>query len=281
MTEKIGLIAGSGQFPILFAQAARKRGFQIYTAAFKDETDPSLDQYVTSLEWFYVGQIKKLIRYFREHTISQAVMLGAISKPRAFSSIRPDTKALSLIAGMLHTHDDALLRRFADMLENEGIQIKASTFLLPELLAPAGIWTRRKPSRDENKDIDVGWAIAKAVGRLDIGQCIVVRGGSVLAVEAIEGTDAAIARGGGFGKGNAVAVKVCKPSQDFRFDVPAVGLNTIETMHSAKVKTLAVEAGKVVVFDRQVMIQRADEYGISIVAIENEPPADPKLPTER
>lgn len=267
MTERIGLIAGSGQFPILFAKAGRQKGWQIYTAAYKEEADPALDQLSVSFEWFYVGQIKKLIKYFHKHKVTQAVMMGAISKPRMFVNVRPDTKALAMIAGMRHTHDDAILRGFADILEKEGIRIRSSTFLLPEMLAPPGIWTRRKPSKTENKDITLGWSIAKEIGRLDIGQCIVLRNGSVLAVEAIDGTDATIIRGGELGKGEAVVVKVCKPDQDMRFDVPAIGLKTIETMHHANVKTLAIEAGKAVVFDHKAMVDLADKYRICIVAM--------------
>jgi DUF1009 family protein len=179
---------------------------------------------------------------------------------------------------MRHTNDDALLRRFADLLQEEGIYIKSSTFLLPEMLAPAGVWTRRPPSKKERKDIELGWSVAKEIGRLDIGQCIVVRDGSVLAVEAIEGTDAAISRGGKLGRGRAVVVKVCKPIQDLRFDVPAVGIQTVETMHAAGVQTLAVEAGKAVVFDRPDMIKLADKYKISIVAIEEEDPNQVVVP---
>jgi UDP-2,3-diacylglucosamine hydrolase len=270
MDDRIGLIAGSGQFPVIFARAAVEKGWRIHAAAYKNETDPILGQYVSSLEWFYVGQIKKIINYFRSHRVTQAVMMGAISKPKMFTHIRPDAKAIAMIAGMRHTNDDALLRRFADILQEEGIYIKSSTFLLPEMLAPAGVWTRRQPSKKERKDIELGWSVAKEIGRLDIGQCIVIRDGSVLAVEAIEGTDATISRGGKLGRGRAVVVKVCKPNQDMRFDVPAVGIQTVETMHAAGVQTLSVEAGKAVVFDRPDMIKLADKYKMSIVAIKEE-----------
>lgn len=270
MAEKIGLIAGGGQFPILFAKAARQKGWEVHAAAYINDADTALEQHVTSLQWFYLGQIKKLIKYFQQHQISQAVMMGTISKPRMFTNVRPDTKALALMAGLRHTHDDAILRGFAEILEKKGILIKPSTFLLPELLAPPGIWTRRKPSKDEKKDIDLGWSIAKEIGRLDIGQCIVLRNKSVLAVEAMEGTDATISRGGKLGKSKAVVVKICKPNQDMRFDIPAVGLNTIETMHAVDARTLAIEAGKAVVFDRQAMVEFADKYKISIVALEKE-----------
>ena len=270
MPKKIGLIAGNGQFPLLFAQTARQKGLEVYAVAYQGETDPTLVEHVVALEWLYLGQIKKIIKFFRSNDIKDAVMLGGVTKTKMFTNVRPDIKAVALLATMRHTHDDAILRAFAELLASEGVQIQASTFLLPELLAPAGNWTRRKPSRTETEDIRLGWEIAKEIGRLDIGQCVVTGGGTVLAVEAIEGTDAAIARGGALSKGQAVVVKVCKPNQDTRFDIPAVGLNTIETMQQAKIRTLAIEAGKAVVFDRETMIRTADRYGMTIIALNDD-----------
>ena len=271
MKDRIGLIAGSGQFPLLFAQAALEKGCQIFSAAFVDEADPQLREYSESIQWLYVGQINKLIKFFHQHGITRAVMMGAIRKTRMFTNVRPDFKALALIAGMRHTHDDAILRGFADVLEKEGIRIMPSTILLPDLLASPGVWTQRKPTRTETQDIRIGWNIAKEIGRLDIGQCVVIQSGSILAVEAIDGTDATIERGGRLGTGQAVVIKVCKPQQDLRFDVPAVGLQTIETMHAANVRVLAIEAHKAVVFDRQAMVERADACKIAIVAMDDEP----------
>jgi len=270
MPKKIGLIAGNGQFPLLFARTARQKGWEVYAVAYQGETDPTLVEHVVALEWLYLGQIKKIIKFFRSNDIKDAVMLGGVTKTKMFTNVRPDIKAVALLATMRHTHDDAILRAFAELLANEGVQIQASTFLLPELLAPAGTWTRRKPSRTEIEDIRLGWEIAKEIGRLDIGQCVVTGGGTVLAVEAIEGTDAAIARGGALSKGQAVVVKVCKPNQDTRFDIPAVGLNTIETMQQAKIRTLAIEAGKAVVFDRETMIRTADRYGMTIISLNDD-----------
>jgi len=195
-------------------------------------------------------------------------MMGAIKKTRIFTDVRPDTKALALVAGMRHTHDDGILRAFAGLLEKEGIAIRSSTMLMPEILAPPGCWSKRKPNAAEMEDVTLGWRLAKEIGRLDIGQCIVVGRGSVLAVEAIDGTDATIQRGGRLGRGKAVVVKVCKPGQDERFDIPAVGAETIETMHQSEAKVLVVEAGKAVVFDRKEMIDLADRYGIAIMAVE-------------
>lgn len=264
---KIGLIAGSGQFPMIFSKAAKAKGFDVYAVAYVNEADQNLEHHVEAIEWIHLGQLKRLLNFFKKNGVTKAVMMGAIRKTSMFSDVKPDMKAIMFFAGMRHTHDDGLLRAFARLLEKEGIRIEASTFLLPELLATEGCWTKQKPTRSEKADIDLGWKLAKEIGRLDIGQCIVVGGGSVLAVEAIDGTDATIKRGGKLGKGNAVVVKVCKPNQDIRFDIPAVGAQTIICMHEAGAKVLAIEAGKAVVFDRQEMVARADQYGISIVAI--------------
>ena len=264
--QRIGLIAGNGQFPLLFAQAARRKGWQVYAVGYEGETEPILAQHVEAMEWLYLGQIKRMLKFFRQHDITDGVMIGGITKTRMFTNVRPDIKAIALLAGMRHTHDDAILRAFADLLEKEGVRIHDSTFLLPEILAPEGVWTARKPSRSETEDMRLGWRIAKRIGHLDIGQCVVVAGGSVLAVEAIEGTDAAITRAGMLCKGQAVVVKVCKPNQDTRFDIPAVGMGTIETMQKANIKALAIEAGKAVVFDRDLMIQKANHYKMCIAA---------------
>lgn len=266
---RIGLIAGSGQFPIIFSRRARAEGFKIYAVAYHKETDPQLSDFVDEIEWIHLGQIKRLLNFFKKNGIGETVMLGSITKTRMFSDVRPDMKTIALIAKMRHTHDDGLLRAFAGLLEDEGIRVKPSTFLLPGLLAQEGCWTKRKPRRSESSDIDLGWKLAKEIGRLDIGQCVVVGGGSVLAVEAIDGTDATIRRGGKLGNGTAVVVKVSKPNQDLRFDMPAVGAETIRSMAAAGVTALAVEAGKAVVFDRQEMVDLADANGISIVALKD------------
>mmetsp|Transcript_21517 Transcript_21517/g.9968 ORF Transcript_21517/g.9968 Transcript_21517/m.9968 type:complete len:280 (+) Transcript_21517:6985-7824(+) len=265
--NKIGLIAGDGQFPIIFSKAAKKHGIKVYAVGYINETDPALKEFVVYIKWLHPGQIRRLIKYFKENKISDAVMIGAIKKTRMFSELKLDTKAIAMLIGMRHTHDDNILRAFASTLQKEGINIKSSTFLIPDMLAKEGCWTKKRPTSREKKDIKFGWNIAKKMGRLDIGQCVVVGGGSVLAVEAIEGTDAAIRRGGELGNGEAVVIKICKPNQDTRFDIPAIGAQTIITMKESGARTLAVEAGKTVVFDKQEMIRLADELGISIVAL--------------
>ncbi len=264
---RIGLIAGSGQFPLLLAKEAKKREIEIYAAAFIGEADPVLKETAFNTEWLHIGQLKKLITYFKKNKITQALMAGAIKKTKIFTDIKPDIKAISMIIGMRHTNDDAVLRAFATTLEKEGIKIMPSTYLMPDLLAKQGCWTKKKPSKDQKKDIQLGFEIAKKIGELDIGQCVVIGGGSVLAIEAIEGTDAAIKRGGELGKGAAVAIKTCKPNQDMRFDIPAVGVNTINRMKQSGVKALAIEAGKTIAFDKEQMINIANEAKISIIAL--------------
>jgi len=265
---RIGLIAGNGQFPLIFCQKAKKEGFEIIAAAYQNEADPELANYTDEIEWFYLGQVNRLIKYFKKHEISQAVIMGGVKKTRLFKDLKPDMKAVSLIVSMRHTHDDGIMRAFAELLEKNGIAVKPSTFLLPDLLAPAGCWTRRKPTRSEKDEIKLGWRVAKEIGRLDIGQCVVVGGGTILAVEAIDGTDATIKRGGDLGDGSAIVVKVIKPMQDERFDVPAIGVETIRTMIGAGARLLVIEAGKAVVFNRREMVDLADENGVAIVALE-------------
>jgi len=271
MNKRIGLIAGSGSFPIIFSKKAAEKGIGVFAVGYHNETDPVLADYVEALEIIYIGQIKRLIKFFKNNRINEAVMIGAIKKPGAILDIRPDMKAISLIANMRHsTHDDRILRAFAKVLEDEGFRIRSSTFLLPELLAEKGCWTKRKPTKAEREDIELGWKMAKEIGSLDIGQCVVVSNGTVMAVEAIDGTDSTIRRGSGFCKGNAVVVKVCKPIQDFRFDVPAVGAQTIRSMHDAGATVLVMEAGRSLVFDREEMISLANQWGITIMAMAKE-----------
>lgn len=266
---RIGLIAGSGQFPLIFSRKARQKGYAVYAAAYRNEADSELKDYVDGIEWIHLGQINRLIRFFKKNRVGEAVMIGAVKKTKMFSDIRPDMKAISLIARMKHSHDDGILRAFAGTLEKEGINILASTNLLPELIAQEGCWTRRKPTRMEKRNIEIGWKLAKEIGRLDIGQCLVMANGSVMAVEAIDGTDATIKRGGELGRGEAVVVKVCKPNQDQRFDMPAVGVQTIQAIVEVNARALAIEAGKAVVFDKEEMIKLADQNGIAVVAIKN------------
>jgi len=267
--REVGLIAGSGQFPLLFANAARQASVRVLAVGFEGETDPALSKYVDEFHLLRLGQLNRLVKTFRSAGITQAAMAGGINKTRLYSKIRPDWRAVRFLSRLRNRKDDSLLRALADELESEGILIQPSTIFLPELLAPEGILTRRKPNRREKADIAFGWTLAKAIGRLDIGQCLVVKDQAVLAVEGIDGTDATIMRGGRLCGEGAVIVKVSKPMQDLRFDVPAVGSDTIEVMKRVNARVLVLEAGKTVIFDRDKMIDVADSAGISIL-IQNE-----------
>jgi DUF1009 family protein len=267
MSENIGLIAGKGQFPLLFAQAAKQQGFQVIAVAHRGETDPALENLVHRLHWVYVGQLGKIIRIFKKEGVSRAVLAGGISRGRLFREFRPDLRALSLIRRVGAGRDDRLLRAVADEIEGEGIRIAPSTLFMDELLASEGQLSRRAPTPEERRDIDFGYEIAREIGRLDIGQCVVVRRGVVVALEAIEGTDETIRRGGLLAGPGAVVVKVSKPRQDLRFDVPAVGLDTIRTMAEVKAAVLAVDAGKSLMFDREEMLKEADRAGIAVWGI--------------
>lgn len=260
--DRIGLIAGNGVFPLIFADTAKERGLSVVAVAHIGETEPSLSEKVDDILWIRVGQIGKLISYFKKSGVSNAVMAGGIRKTRIFE-VRPDLRALSLLARLKEKKDDALLRAVAGELERENINIRESTAYLTTLLADKGELTR--PLKEsEKEDVRWGWRLAKKVGLLDIGQCVVVRNGVILAVEAIEGTDATIRRGGKLGKENAVVIKVCKPQQDLRFDIPTVGPETIQTMIEVKASVLAVEAGKTLLLEKDRLIRDAKAAGIAV-----------------
>jgi len=268
---KIGLIAGGGQFPELFVEKAVEKGYDVVAVGFNSEADPDLAQKVSHFKWIYLGQVSKLLNFFKSHGVCQAVMLGTISKTNIFRDIRPDLKALAFIAKTSRTHDDSILTSFANLLLKEGIEIKPSTFLLPELISKKGCWTKRAPDKAERKDIYQGWKLAREIGKLDIGQCIVISNGTVLAVEAIDGTDATIKRGAALAAGNgSVVVKLSKPGQDLRFDLPSSGCDTIRTMAESGATVLAIEADNSICFDKEEMIKLADHHGISIIALTHE-----------
>jgi len=268
--SRIGIIAGGGQFPRLFAEAARKAGREVVIAAHQGESSPDLQGVADRFCWVRLGQLGKIIAFFREHGVGETVLLGTITKTRIFQDVRPDLKGLTLWNKIDVRQDDAILRAVARVLEQEDIRVLESTLYLGHLLFPRGILGRKKPSAAQADDIRFGWQTARAIGALDIGQCVVVRDRTVLAVEAIEGTDAAIARGGALGREKAVVVKVRKPGQDFRFDLPAIGEKTIRTMIEARASVLAVESGQALLFDREEAIAAANRAGIVVVGVEEE-----------
>lgn len=283
MTDEtwIGLIAGGGQFPLLFAEGAKDAGYHVIAVGFDGETDPALAAHVAAFHLLKLGQLGKLIRVFQKAGIRRVAMAGSINKTRLYARIRPDWRAFKLLTSLRNKKDDHILRSLAAELEKEGIRVEPSTLFLPGLLAPEGLLTRRHLNAREQRDVAFGWDMAKAVGHLDIGQCLVVKDQAVLAVEGMDGTDETILRGGRLCREGAVVIKVSKPIQDLRFDVPAVGLQTIETMRTVKARVLVVEAGKTLLFDRDKVVEAADRYGITIVGVcDVEKPASLDLPAE-
>ena len=268
---KIGIIAGSGQFPLLFIEAARKAGRKTVLIAHHNETSAAVADAADEVKWVKLGQLGKIIKFFHTCGVGETVFVGAITKTRIFRDILPDLKGMTLWNKIDIKQDDAILRAVAGVLEKEGVEVLESTLYLQNLLFPHGVLTKRKPDKKQRQDIEFGWKNARAIGAMDIGQCVVVRNCSVVAVEAIEGTDATIARGGALAKEKAVVVKVKKPGQDFRFDLPATGVKTIETLASVQGAVLAVEAGQSLLFDPGAMIQAADDAGIVVVGAKENP----------
>jgi UDP-2,3-diacylglucosamine hydrolase len=279
---KLGLIAGNGRFPFLLLDAARAQGFAVVVAAIREETDEEInhraacDEKIT-VHWLSLGELSKLIEVFQKEGVKMAVMAGQVKHKQIFSSIRPDWRLAKLLLNLSTRSTDALLGAVAKVLGDEGIELMSSTAFLEPLLAAEGVLTDRSPSEDERKSIEYGLGVAKAVAGFDIGQTVVVAAQACVAVEAMEGTDATIARAGRLMEsmdGDAstlerrlTVVKVAKPNQDMRFDVPVVGVATIEAMIQAKASCLSVEAGRTLLFDRDVIVRRANQAGIAIVAM--------------
>lgn len=266
-SNSIGVIAGGGQFPLLFIEAAQKAGRRVVVVAHKGETDEDVTKAADVVCWVKLGQLGKVIAFFKKEGVGETVFLGTITKTQIFRDVLPDLKGISLWNKIDRKQDDAILRAIAEALETEGIKVLESTLYLRHLLFPTGVITKKKPNKKQRRDIEFGWQNARAIGQLDIGQCVVIRNCTVLAVEAIEGTDATILRGGALAKEDAVVVKVKKPGQDFRFDLPATGLTTIRSLQKVKGAVLAVEAGQSLLFDRELMVEEANKAGIVVVGV--------------
>jgi hypothetical protein len=266
--ESLLIIAGNGHYPFQLADAARRRGVsRLFAAAFEQETRPELADAVDDLRWLKVGQIGKFLAYARETGVQHAMMAGQIA-PKNLFDIRPDFAALLLLAKLKERNAETLFGAVAEALAREKIELLPATTFLDEFLAPAGHFAGPKPGRRALADVDFGMRIAKETSRLDIGQTVVVRHGTVLAVEAFEGTNEAIKRGAALGRGQAVAVKVSKPNQDFRFDVPVIGPLTIEAAAGAGLSVLAVEAGRTLLLEPENLRTLARENAISLLGIQ-------------
>jgi len=275
--EKIGLIAGNGSFPLLVLDAARARGLDVVVAAIREEALPDIEQHgALSVHWLSLGELSKLIEILKREGVRRAVMAGQVKHKQIFSSIRPDWRLAKVLLSLTTRNTDSLIGAVASVLNDEGITLMNSTELLEPLLARAGVLTRRAPGEQEQQDIEYGRRVGRHLAQYDIGQTVVIAGAACVAVEAMEGTDAAIERAAGIMRAlegdastlsrNLTVVKVAKPGQDMRFDVPVVGTKTIETMRSAGATCLAVDAGKCLLIDGERVIEAANAAGICLVA---------------
>ncbi len=264
---RIGLIAGNGRFPLLFAASARAQQHEVVAVAHVGETEPEIERLAASTTWIRVGEIESMIRAFQRHGVRRAVMAGGIRKASLFHHFAPDARALAFLSRLPHWGDDVVLRAVAAELERDGIAvIDAIPFMAP-LLATAGILAGSPLTRSQEADVRLGSQVARAIGQWDVGQTVVVRDGVVVAVEAVEGTDAAIRRGASLAGRGAVVVKMSKPGQDLRFDLPAVGPATLGVCREHGVAVLAVEAGRTLLLDREVFLQVAATAGLTVVGV--------------
>jgi UDP-2,3-diacylglucosamine hydrolase len=264
--DVLGIIAGNGIYPRLLADSARKAGVRkIIAAAFTDETDPALAQHVDLIEWMRVGQLGRLLKFFRDQNIHHAIMAGQIAPTNLFD-LRPDWKALLLLARVKQRNAESIFTAIADELAKVDVDLLSATSFLEDSIASAGLIAEPKLSHREEEDVDFGWKIATEIARFDIGQTVIVKNGTVLAVEAFEGTNDAIKRGGALARKGAVMIKVPKPNQDMRFDVPVIGIETIRVAAAVKLRVIAVEAGRTLLLERDAIIDLANRSNISIVA---------------
>lgn len=274
---KLGLIAGNGRFPFLVLDAARAQGYEVVVAAIKEETFPDIESHgAKSVHWLSLGELSKLIETFQREGVTRAVMAGQVKHKQIFSSIRPDWRLAKVLLSLTTRNTDSLLGAVAKVLADEGITLENSTSLLEPLLAKSGVLTKRAPSEQELRNIEYGRAVARGLAQYDIGQTVVIAENACVAVEAMEGTDATIQRAGhimaSLDAGHSTlarqltVVKVAKPKQDMRFDVPVIGVKTIEVMQKAGATCLAIDAGKCLLIDGDAVIRAADAAAVAITA---------------
>jgi len=275
--EKLGLIAGNGKFPFLVLDAARAQGYDVIVAAIKEETFPQIESHgAAAVHWLSLGELSRLIETFQQAGVRRAIMAGQVKHKQIFSAIRPDWRLAKLLLSLATRNTDSLLGAIAKVLADEGITLEKSTWLLEPLLVKPGVATKRAPSDAERRNITYGRSVARDLAERDIGQTVVVAESACVAVEAMEGTDATIARAGEImrslhGEASTLnreltVVKIAKPNQDMRFDVPVIGVKTIEVMQAAGATCLAVDAGKCLLLDGQKVIDAADGAGIAVAA---------------
>ncbi len=264
---KIGLIAGNGKFPFLVIEGAHKAGTTVAVAAIREETDPEIERVADRVTWVGIGQLGKMLRFFKDEGVDKAIMAGQVKHVQIFSRAIPDVRMLKMLLRLPRRNTDALIGAVANELAAEGIELIDSTYFLKDELPQAGTLSKRAPDERERSDIEYGLEVAHEIARLDLGQTIVIRDRACVAIEAMEGTDAVIRRAGELVRGKLTVVKIAKPDQDMRFDVPVVGVPTIESMIQAHATCLCLTAGKTLVFDREEMIKLAHKHKIAIVAV--------------
>jgi DUF1009 family protein len=263
---KLGLIAGNGKFPFLVLEGAKRAGTSVAVAAIREETDPSIESLADRLTWVGIGQLGKMLRFFKNEGVDKAIMAGQVKHVQIFSRAIPDVRMLKMLLRLPRRNTDALIGAVANELASEGIELIDSTFFLKDQLPQPGTLTRRAPDERERSDVEYGLEIARGIAGMDLGQTIVVRDRACVAIEAMEGTDAVIRRAGELVRGRLTVVKIAKPDQDMRFDVPVVGVPTIESMKDSGATCLCLTAGKTLMFDREAMVKLADRHKIAILA---------------
>ena len=268
--KKIGMIAGYGAFPLEMAQALKDKAYEVHVVAACEETSPEIESLVTSVCWLHVGKLGAMIKSFQASGVSQVVMAGKVQKLHLFRNFRPDFVAVKALLSLKDRRDDSIMLKITQLLADAGIEVVSQVGLATQMLAEEGLLFGRKSSKQEISDMKFGSMHACAIAAMDIGQTVIVQQGAVLAVEAIEGTDEAIRRGGSLGNGKAVVVKVAKPNQDLRFDVPAIGPDTLKVMHEAGCSALAVEAGCTLLIGRHDLANLAKEYNICVYGMKVE-----------
>ncbi len=269
MPEKYGLIAGNGRFPFLVLQSARQQGIEVVVAAIKEETFAEIESCGYPVHWLGLGELGKLIRLFRESGVQKAIMAGQVKHVQIFGSSFPDMTMIRMLAGLKQKNTDSLIGGVARILEENGISLVDSSILLKPHLAPLGTLTKRGLSPSEKSDVDYGRPIAHRIASMDIGQTIVVRDRAVVAVEAMEGTDAVIRRAGELGnKRNLTVIKVSKPGQDMRFDIPVIGLATLENMIASGASAIVIDAQRTLIFDKEKVVKTANDYDLAIIGME-------------
>ena len=266
---KFGLIAGNGRFPFLVLEGARKQGAFLAVVAIKEETDKRIEEIAEKVVWVGIGQLGKMISFFKREGVKKAIMAGQVKHVQIFSGSLPDLRMVKMLWNLPQRNTDALIGGVAGEMAKEGIELIDSTYFIKDQLAEEGVLTKRKPDETERENIEYGLKIANEIARLDLGQTIVVRAKACVAIEAMEGTDAVIKRAGELARGKLTVIKVAKPNQDMRFDVPVVGVPTIEMMIQSGATCLCLTAGKTLIFDRDEMIKLADRNKICVVATES------------